>query len=124
MVARFPKLRKDVRKVVYYSENKVKKGVAEYIFAANFPQEIDQMTAEEKVIIFLERNLLRSECRANTPHIILSFHPSEHFSKDEYSRLAEEFMERIGFGKQPYLVYHHLDTKVPHLHIVTTLIKS
>jgi hypothetical protein len=33
-------------------------------------------------------------------------------------------MEKIGFGKQPYLVYEHTDAGHPHLHIVTTNIKA
>jgi hypothetical protein len=27
-------------------------------------------------------------------------------------------MEKIGFGSQPYLVYQHLDSGHPHVHIV------
>lgn len=124
MVARFPTPRKNVRRVVYYSENKVKQGTAEYICAVNFHKEIDEMTADEKVEFFLQRNLLRPTCKANTPHIVLGFHPSERLSKEKFSAIAQEFMELIGFSEQPYLIYYHTDTQSPHLHIVTTLIRS
>jgi hypothetical protein len=33
-------------------------------------------------------------------------------------------MEKIGFGKQPYLVYEHFDAGHPHVHIVTTNIRE
>ncbi len=33
-------------------------------------------------------------------------------------------MSKIGFGDQPYLVYQHFDARHPHIHIVTTNIKS
>jgi hypothetical protein len=33
-------------------------------------------------------------------------------------------MEKIGFGRQPYLVYQHLDAGHPHIHIVTTNIQA
>jgi Relaxase/Mobilisation nuclease domain len=124
MVARFPTPRKNVRRVVYYSENKVKEGTAEYICAVNFHKEIDEMTADEKVQFFLQRNLLRPSCKANTPHIVLGFHPSERLSIEQFAVIAQDFMERIDFGEQPFLVYYHTDTHSPHLHIVTTLIRA
>lgn len=33
-------------------------------------------------------------------------------------------MHKIGFGKQPYLVYQHFDAGHPHIHIVTTNIEA
>jgi hypothetical protein len=33
-------------------------------------------------------------------------------------------MEKIGFGKQPYLVYQHHDAGHPHIHLVTTNIEA
>ncbi|MBU0695419.1 MAG: relaxase/mobilization nuclease domain-containing protein, partial [Bacteroidetes bacterium] len=34
------------------------------------------------------------------------------------------YMGRIGFSKQPYLIYQHQDAGHPHVHIVTTNIQS
>src|SRR5690606_36120899 len=33
-------------------------------------------------------------------------------------------MDRIGFGKQPFLIYRHFDTAHPHLHICTVEVNS
>jgi len=33
--------------------------------------------------------------------------------------VAEEYLQAIGFGNQPYLVYRHYDAGHPHIHIVT-----
>src|SRR5438045_2612379 len=38
-------------------------------------------------------------------------------------KLAGTYMDKIGFGNQPYLLYQHNDAGHPHLHIVTTNIK-
>jgi hypothetical protein len=124
MVDRFPTPRRSVRKVVFYNENKVKKGEAFYLGAVNFPKEIDAMTTEEKIEHFIQRNQLNPICKANTPHIILSFDPSEKLSNDMMMAIAMAYMEGIGFNDQPYLVYAHGDTHHPHLHIVTTLIRA
>ena len=124
MVDRFPTPRRNLRKVIQYNEKKVALKQATYLFAANFHKEITEMTAEEKIAFLANRNLLRPRCKANTPHITLSFHPSEKLSDETLTAIASAYMEGIGFGNQPYLVYKHLDTHHPHLHIVTTLIQA
>ena len=82
------------------------------------------MTPEEKIGFLRRRNELRPSCKANTPHITLSFDPSEKISDEKLTAIVTVFMESIGFGDQPYLVYAHLDTHHPHLHVVSTLIRA
>jgi hypothetical protein len=59
-------------------------------------------------------------------HISLNFHPSEKekLNKDLLIEITDEYMKRIGFERQPYLVYQHHDTVHPHVHIVSTLIRT
>jgi len=38
--------------------------------------------------------------------------------------IVDTYMQKIGFEDQPYLVYQHNDAGHPHIHIVTTNIKS
>ncbi|MEX2233928.1 MAG: relaxase/mobilization nuclease domain-containing protein, partial [Cyclobacteriaceae bacterium] len=60
---------------------------------------------------------------ANAVHISLNFHASEKLSQNLLTEIASTYMERIGFGNQPYLVYQHFDAAHPHIHIVTTNIQ-
>ena len=39
-------------------------------------------------------------------------------------RIAIDYMDRIGFGDQPFLVYRHYDAQHPHIHIVTSTIRA
>ena len=59
----------------------------------------------------------------NTLHVSLNFAVSEHLEKELLQQIADDYMEGLGFGKQPYLVYQHHDAGHPHLHIVTTNIQ-
>lgn len=40
-------------------------------------------------------------------------------SEEQFIKLAEEYMRRMGFGDQPYIVYRHNDIGREHLHIVS-----
>ena len=57
-------------------------------------------------------------------HISLNFDPSEKLSNDKLIEVANVYMEKIGFGQQPFLVYKHEDAGHPHIHIVSTTIKA
>ena len=59
-----------------------------------------------------------------TLHVSLNFDPSEKLSESKLVEIAGVYMEKIGFGEQPFLVYKHEDAGHPHIHIVSTTIKN
>ncbi|MDJ1484220.1 relaxase/mobilization nuclease domain-containing protein [Cytophagaceae bacterium YF14B1] len=60
----------------------------------------------------------------NSVHISLNFDPSEKLSCEQLQEIAQTYMDKIGFGNQPYLVYEHLDAAHPHIHIVSIKVRS
>lgn len=121
MVARI-KVSNTLLKAFYYNENKVKDGVATCISAENFPFAKERMTEMQRLGVLQKTTSLRESLKANTVHISLNFDPSETTSKEKMQEIARAYMDKIGFGKQPYLVYQHFDSGHPHLHVVTTKI--
>lgn len=113
-----------IRSVFYYNENKVKTGVAECIVAGNYPNDIDKMTDTMKLNRLIKRAELNENVKCNTLHISLNFDPSENHSKEKLIAIAENYMEKIGFAEQPYLVYQHNDTRHQHLHLVSINIEK
>ncbi|KFF16526.1 relaxase/mobilization nuclease domain-containing protein [Flavobacterium hydatis] len=113
-----------VRGVFYYNENKVKTGVAECIAAGNYPADVDKMTDTMKLNRFIKRAELNENVKCNTLHISLNFDPSENYSKEKLIAITDSYMEKIGFGEQPYLVYQHNDTKHQHLHVISINIEK
>jgi hypothetical protein len=63
---------------------------------------------------------MNSRVKTNTLHIILNFDRDDKPDVNTLQQIAAAYMEKIGFGDQPYLVYQHKDASHPHLHIVTT----
>ena len=52
-------------------------------------------------------------------HISLNPHPDDVLTDIELQNIAREYLEKLGFGNQPYLVFKHEDIDRHHLHIVT-----
>lgn len=52
-------------------------------------------------------------------HISLNPHPDDRLSEQQYEILAREYLDKLGFGEQPYIIYKHMDIDRHHIHIVT-----
>lgn len=113
-----------IRRALNYNEQKMKEGVAECIYAHNFLKEADQLNFYEKLNRFEGLIALNKRASTNTIHISLNFGLHEKIDWEKLVEIAAAYMDRIGFGQQPYLVYRHLDAGHPHIHIVSTNIKK
>ena len=52
-------------------------------------------------------------------HISLNPDPKDCVTEEQFIKLAEQYMQRMGFGDQPYIVYRHNDIGREHVHIVS-----
>ena len=57
-------------------------------------------------------------------HCSLNPHPDEKLSDEALSRIAAEYMESLGYGAQPYIVFRHNDISRAHIHIVSLRVDS
>ncbi|WP_304649197.1 conjugal transfer protein MobB [uncultured Duncaniella sp.] len=57
-------------------------------------------------------------------HISLNPHPDDILSDAQLSAIAREYMEKMGFGDMPYMVYKHTDINRHHMHIVALRVKT
>ena len=100
-----------------YNQKKVDKGEGEIIgkrlIANTSPKQVD-------------RNLkvLSNNSRVKKPvfHVSLSFAAEEKskLNNEKLVEISKEYMEKMGYGKQPYIIYRHDDTAHPHVHILST----
>ena len=52
-------------------------------------------------------------------HISLNPHPEDKLTDQDFEILAREYLDKLGFGEQPYILYKHEDIDRHHIHIVT-----
>lgn len=113
-----------VRRIFTYNENKVKEGTAECIGQGNYPAEAADLNPAMKLGRLLHQNALNANVKRNSVHISLNFHPSENYATQKLLMIAGAYMEKIGFGEQPYLVYRHDDAGHPHIHLVSIKVRE
>lgn len=105
---------------VQYNERKIKNSKGELMLLKNFPSSIDAESGGKKI-----RNFLKAISSVNPKiknpqfHAVISTKSKSH-SKEELTAIAQDFMEAMKYGKQPYLVVFHKDTEHNHVHLVST----
>lgn len=115
---------KSVEAALNYNEKKVQKGNAICLYAANYLKDAKEMNFYQKLAGFERMNSLNERATTKTLHVSLNFDPSEKLPESKLLQIASDYMQKIGFGEQPYLVYKHEDAGHPHIHIVSTTIKA
>jgi hypothetical protein len=115
---------KSIRGILNYNENKVKESQAQCIAAGSYGVEQEDLSFYQKLNRLEHLQEKNSRVKTNSVHISLNFDPSEKLSKQLLSEIAGQYMEKIGFGNQPYLVYEHRDAGHPHIHILTANVQD
>jgi hypothetical protein len=114
-----------IRAMLNYNENKIKEGKAECIGQGNYPVDAERLTYTMKLNRLEKQCKLNENVKRNTVHISLNFDPSEaSLPKEKLLEIAESYMDKIGFGNQPYLIYQHHDAGHPHIHITSINIQD
>ena len=52
-------------------------------------------------------------------HVLLNPSPEDKLTGEQLRETAKEYMERMGYGDQPYIVFKHNDISREHIHIVS-----
>jgi len=113
-----------VHSIFHYNENKVKEGVAKCIGEGNYPAAVLDLNLSMKLSRLTRQNALNANVKRNSVHISLNFHPSEKYTDEKLRQIANAYMDKIGFGDQPYLVYRHDDAGHPHIHLVSVKVRG
>lgn len=57
-------------------------------------------------------------------HVSINPHPDDCLTDDQLTDIGREYMEKLGYGNQPYLIFKHEDIGREHIHIVSLRVNS
>jgi hypothetical protein len=57
-----------------------------------------------------------------TLHISLNPDPKDNVSDEKFKLMAQEYMQKLGYGEQPFVVFKHIDIDRTHIHIVSVCV--
>ena len=103
-----------------YNQEKVDEGLGK-ILGSNlvFEPADGQFNVSESMNDFMQ--FVPAHFRTEKPvfHVSLNPHPDDRLSDDQLADIGREYMEKLGYGNQPYLIFKHEDIGREHLHIVS-----
>jgi hypothetical protein len=108
-----------------YNQTKVDEGHAKVIFTSRMVEprggEWDIATCLRSFEPYLTAN---RNTEKPVLHISLNPDPDDRLTDGRLSEIAQEYLQRMGYGDQPFIVYKHEDIDRHHIHIVTTCVRE
>ena len=103
--------------LIEYNEKKVAAGEAKLLVNHTNGSDADEVVKEMLIV----NSTLKNE-KDSIIHISLNPSFQDDITDEQFIEIADEYMERMGYGNNPYVVYKHTDRgeDKPHIHIVTT----
>ena len=116
---------KDLYGALAYNQTKVENGHAKILDANLLPYPEDgRFRMGETMEAFTA--WLPSHYRTEKPviHISLNPHPDDVLTDGQLAAIGREYMEKLGYGNQPFLIFKHEDIDRHHIHIVSLRVDS
>ena len=103
-----------------YNFKKVQHNEAAVLCVNELRKGFDGTFQMDKVLADMQK-AIPEQCRTKKTvfHCSLNPHPDEKLTDEEFTQIAKEYMEALGYGNQPYIVFKHNDIAREHIHIVS-----
>ena len=110
---------------IKYNSDKVNIGKGQLLDTNKVFNNGDGKVNVAQVLADFEKRMPR-QMRTEKPviHISLNPHPDDKLTDGELTQMAHEYMQRMGYGDQPYIIVKHEDIDRHHLHIVSVRVDA
>ncbi len=103
-----------------YNQEKVDEGLGKILRANLIFEPTDgQFNVADCMNDFMQ--FIPTHFRTEKPvfHASINPHPDDRLTDEQLADIGREYMERLGYGNQPYLIFKHEDIGREHIHIVS-----
>ena len=108
---------------ILYNQQKVEKENGAVLLLNKIPDTVDGRYSAQYFNKCFEPYLsVNIKTEKTVRHISLNPDPADKVSDEQFTDMAQEYMERMGYGNQPYIVFKHTDIDRTHIHIVSTCV--
>jgi hypothetical protein len=108
-----------------YNQEKVDKGLGKVLASHLVCEPVDGIFRVAETAADFE-SFLPLHYRTEKPviHISLNPHPDDKLTDEQLVDIAQEYLEKLEYKDQPYMVFKHFDIEREHIHIVSLQVKS
>lgn len=106
-----------------YNQNKADTGNAQILHAERIIQTAEGSYSLSQILKSFEP-YLEANRKTENPilHISLNPDPKDKVSDEDFKYIAQTYMEKLGYGEQPFVVFKHTDIERTHIHIVSVCV--
>ncbi|MFZ4929156.1 conjugal transfer protein MobB [Chryseobacterium sp. Mn2064] len=106
-----------------YNHHKVEKGQGQILLMNKMVESTDRKYTIPQLMRSFDPYLVANQkTEKHTLHISLNPDPNDKVSDKDFVKMAEEYMNGMGYGEQPYMVFKHTDINRTHIHIVSVCV--
>lgn len=115
-----------IRGVLEYNAEKVRNGEATVLYGNLVLGDCEQSDTFDmrRALLSFQPCLDAGSIKNPVFHVSLNPDPSDKLTDEQLVEIAQEYMERMGFGQQPYYVFKHRDIDREHIHIVSVRLRD
>ena len=113
-----------IRGVLEYNAGKVRNGEATVLYGNLVLGDCEQSDTFDmrRALLSFQPYLDTRKIKDPVFHVSLNPDITDCLTDAQLTEIAREYMERMGFGQQPYYVFKHRDIDREHIHIVSVRI--
>lgn len=106
-----------------YNQQKLDIEKGEVLLTSKIPESLNGRYTVSHINRYFEPYLIANKHTEKlVRHISLNPDPQDKVTDENFRSIAQEYMEKMGYGNQPYIVYKHNDIDRTHIHIVTVCV--
>lgn len=110
---------------ISYNQQKIDKEKGQILLLNKIPETLNNTYSTNYLHQHFEP-YLAANIRTEKPvrHISLNPDPADKVNDGQFIKMAQQYMQEMGYGNQPYVVFKHTDIERSHIHIITVSVRA